>query len=124
MAISKKMLHDKIRQAFMQKVKDYMTEQGEEVLVTASNELCIPCVDENGNDEYLVMVFKVPTGDREGTPYDGYAMAQDYAMKQTTKAEKAEQAKKAKEAKIAKDKAEREAKAKAKAERQAQAKGE
>lgn len=119
MALSKKMLHEKLRKQFIEKISQFLTESGEEVLVTASNELCIPCVDEEGNDEYLVLVFKVPTGDREGTAYDGYAIAEDYAQKLVEKTEKAEKARKAKLAKIERDKAEREAKAKAKAEHRA-----
>ncbi len=119
MALSKKMLHEKLRKQFIEKINKFLTESGEEVLVTASNELCVPCIDDEGNDEYLVIVFKVPTGDREGTAYDGYAMADDYARKSTEKAEKAEKAKALKQAKIERDKAEREAKAKAKAEHKA-----
>lgn len=119
MALSKKMLHEKLRKEYIEQIKTYLSEKGEEVLVTASNELCVPCVDEEGNDEYLVIVFKVPTGDREGTAYDGYSMAEDYARKSAEKAEKAEKAKAIKQAKIERDKAEREAKAKAKAEHKA-----
>lgn len=119
MALSKKMLHEKIRKQFIEKINGFLTESGEEVLVTASNELCIPCIDEEGNDEYLVLVFKVPTGDREGTAYDGYLIAEDYAKKVAEKTEKAEKARKAKLAKIERDKAEREAKARAKAEHKA-----
>ena len=76
-------------------------------------------IDEDGNEEFLVLVFKVPTGSRDGDAYDGYSMAEDYAIKVREKAEKAEKAKADKEKKIAKDKAMREQKAKAKAEREA-----
>lgn len=119
MAMSKKALHEELRKGFMNGIKKYLEESDQEVLQTASNELCVPCVDKDGNDEYLVLVFKIPTGDRDGTAYDGYAMAQEYEMKQKTKAEKAEQNAKLKAEKIARDKAEREAKAKAKAEHNA-----
>ena len=119
MAKSKKQLHEGIRNKFMKAVVDWLEqEQGEEVLRTKSNEIAIPCLDEDGNEEFLVLVFKVPTGSRDGDAYDGYSMAEDYEMKERERAEKAEKAKAEKERKIARDKAQREAKAKAKAERE------
>ena len=117
MAKSKKQLHEGIRNRFMKAVTDWLIEQGEEVLRTKSNEIAIPCLDEEGNDEGCVITFKVPTGSRDdGEAYDGYSMADEYTAKEADKAEKAEKAKAEKEKKIAKDKAQREAKAKAKAE--------
>ena len=119
MAVSKKSLNDKLRAKYMELVKCYLADEyDEEILVTGSNEFCIPCVDEEGNDEFVVITFKVPTGSRDGDPYDGYAMAEDYRMKCEAKAEKAKESAKKKAEKIAKDKAMREAKAKAKAEHQ------
>lgn len=119
MAISKKTLHEALRARYMAQVGDFLKGQGEEVLLTGSNEFSIPCVDDEGNDEFLVLVFKVPTGSRDGEAYDGYGMAQDYAMKTEAKAEKAKAAAEAKAKKIERDKAQREAKAKAKAEHEA-----
>ena len=124
MAKAKKILHEEIRAKFMKAVSDYLTESGEEVLVVGSNEIALPCVDSENNDEFLVITFKVPTGSRDGDAYDGYSMAEDFAMKEREKAEKAEKAKADKEKKIAKDKAMREQKAKAKAEREAKAQAE
>jgi hypothetical protein len=114
---STKALHEELRAKYMAMVATLMEQSGEEVLRTASNEIAIPCVDSEGNDEYLVITFKVPTGSRDGDAYDGYAMAEDYAMKCRANAEKAEEAAKKKAAKIAKDKAMREQKAQAKADR-------
>lgn len=119
MAKTKTQLHEGIRTKFMEAIIKVLTEQGEEVLRTNSNEIAIPTLDEEGNEEFLVLVFKVPTGSRDGDAYDGYSMAEDYAMKVREKAEKAEKDKAKKEAKIARDKAMREQKAKAKAEREA-----
>ena len=42
MAKSKKQLHEAIRNSFMTKVSEWLTEQGEEVLRTKSNEIAIP----------------------------------------------------------------------------------
>lgn len=124
MAKSKKILHEEIRQSFMEKVIAYLTEQGEEVLRTKSNEIAIPTLDSENNDEWCVITFKVPTGSRDdGEAYDGYGMADEYTAKEADKAEKAAKAKAEKERKIARDKAQREAKAKAKAEHEAKAEG-
>ena len=119
MAKTKKQLHEGIRAKFMETVCNYLVAQGEEVLLTKSNEVAIPTLDEDGNDEWCVITFKVPTGSREdGEAYDGYGMAQQYAEAQAEKAEKLAKAKAEKERKIARDKALRESKAKAKAERE------
>ena len=121
MAKTKKVLHEEIRQKFMAMLANHLTEQGEEVLRTKSNEIAIPTLDAEGNDEWCVITFKVPTGSRDdGEAYDGYGIAQQFAEHEAEKAEKAKQAKADKERKIARDKAQREAKAKAKAEHEAQ----
>lgn len=119
MATSKKTLRDTLRNHYIEMVSKFLAENGEEILVTGSNEIALPCVDANGEDEFLVLTFKIPTGSRDGDPYDGYAMAEDFKLKCEAKAEKAKAAAEAKAKKIAKDKAQREAKAKAKAEREA-----
>jgi dihydrofolate reductase len=119
MAKTKKVLHEEIRNKYMALLTQFLNEQNEEVLVVGSNEIAIPCLDSDGNDEYMVITFKVPTGSRDGDAYDGYAMAEDYAIRVREKAEKDAKAKAEKEKKIAKDKAMREQKAKAKAEREA-----
>ena len=120
MAKTKKQLHEGIRNSFMAKVIEYLTNEGEEVLRAKSNEIAIPTLDEDGNDEWCVITFKVPTGSRDdGEAYDGYGMADEYTTKEADKAEKAAKAKVEKEKKIARDKAQREAKAKAKAEHEA-----
>lgn len=124
MAKSKKQLHEELRAKFMKTVVDFLMEQGEEVLQTGSQEIAIPCIDSEGNDEYLVVTFKVPTGSRDGEAYDGYSMAEEYAIKVRQQAEKAEKAKAEKARKAERDKAMREQKAKAKAEREAKKDGE
>lgn len=120
MAKSKKVLHEGIRNKFMTAVVAFLEGQDEEVLRTKSNEIAIPTLDEDGNDEWCVITFKVPTGSRDdGEAYDGYGMAEEYTAKEAEKAVKAAEAEAKKQAKIAKDKADREARAKAKAEHEA-----
>ena len=114
---SKKILHEELRAKFLEQYVAFMKEQGEDVLVIASNEVCIPCVDSEGNDEYMCVRFKVPLGSKDEA-FDGYAMAEEYNLKEQEKAEKKAEQEKKKKAKIARDKAMREQKAKAKAEHQ------
>ena len=112
MAKTAKVLNDEIKVRFLEGVSEHLSNVGEEVLRVGSNEIALPVLDEDGNEKWLVLTFKVPTGSRDGDAYDGYSMAEDYQMKQVEKAEKA----KARAEKAAKDKAKREAKSKEKAE--------
>ena len=112
MAKTAKVLNEEIKVRFLDGVSEHLTNAGEEVLRVGSNEIALPVVDEDGNEKWLVVTFKVPTGSRDGDAYDGYSMAEGYKMKLAEKAEK----EKAKAEKAAKDKAKREAKAKEKAE--------
>lgn len=113
-----KKANDNLRQQFTEKVVEMFRKLDEEVLIVGSNEIAIPCVDEEGNDAYCCITIKVPTGSRDGDPYDGYAMAQEYQMKQAEKKEKAAKAAKEKAAKIARDEAMRAKRAEAKAKRE------
>jgi dihydrofolate reductase len=113
---SKKSLHDALRAKYIERVSKSLANAGEEVLVTGSNEIALPCVDSEGNDEFIVLTFKVPTGSRDGDIYDGYSMAEDFKMKSAEKAEKAKIAAEKKAKKIAQDQKMREEKAKARAE--------
>ena len=119
MAKTKKQLHEELRADYLSKLSKYLADNGEEVLQTGSQEVAIPCVDSEGNDEYIVITIKVPTGSRDGEAYDGYAVAEEYRLRVEKQKETAERLKAEKEKKIARDQAMREQKAKAKAEREA-----
>ena len=120
MAKTKKQLHEEIRNRYLALISEYLTAQGEEILRVKSNEIAIPCLDEDGNEEFIVMTFKVPTGSRDdGEAYDGYGMAEQYAESVAEKEEKAKAEAEKKAKKIARDKAMREQRAKAKAEHEA-----
>lgn len=110
--LTRKQLDEEIKVRFLEGVSEHLTNVGEEVLRVGSNELALPVVDSEGEERWLVLTFKVPTGSRDGDAYDGYSMKQDYEMKLAEKAAKAEE--KAKKAE--KDKAKRAEKEKAKAE--------
>lgn len=102
MAKTQKALNDELRAQYLERVHDCLSLE-DEVLVVGANELAIPVVDSEGNEKWVVLTVKVPTGERGGDPYDGYAMAEDYQLKLANKAAKAAE----KERKAAADKAKR-----------------
>ena len=104
MAVSRKVERELIRKSFLEKVSQFLAESGEEVLIVKSNEIAIPCVGCEGNEDFIVINFKVPTGANKGTePYDGYALAEDYVHNLAEKEAKAKARAEEKARKIAKD---------------------
>lgn len=88
----------------------------ESAALVKDNEIMMPVVDAEGNEDYVVFKIAIPIGEGHGQiAYDGYAEAEAYQRDKAAKAEKARLKEEAKAKKIAKDKAAREAKAKAKA---------
>lgn len=112
MADNKKQYREAIRAKYMGMVGAFLLSRNEEVLQVGSNEFAIPVVRDDGEEDYVVLTFKMPTGSRDGEAYDGHALAEDYAFKCEEKRKKAEAAAEAKAKKIERDKALREAKAK------------
>ena len=106
--LTRKQLDEAIKMRFLEGVSEHLENCGEEVLRVKSNEIALPVVDDEGEERWLVLTFKVPTGERHGDPYDGYSMAEDYKMGLEKKAAKAAE----KEAEAAKKKAKQEAKEK------------
>ena len=105
MAVARRIERDILRTEYLQKVIDAFLELDETVLRVKSNEIAIPVVGCEGNEDYIVITVKVPTGANKGTePYDGYEMAKDYEMKLEEKAEKQKTKAKEKAKKDAKDK--------------------
>ena len=105
---------DAIRTQFMGAVRSMFEASKYEVLQTASQELCIPVVNEDREEGYIVLTFKVPKGSRDGTPYDGHTEAQNYAFECAERERKAKERAEAKAKKIERDKKMREEKRKAK----------
>lgn len=119
MTKSQKALNDEIKENYFEKVWDFLSELGEDVIRVKSNEIAFPVVDSEGGEKSVVVVIKVPTGANKGTePYDPYAMGEEYDLKEKAKKEKAEKAAKAKAEKIARDKARREKEKELKAKRE------
>lgn len=104
MSISRKVERELIRAQFLETIANYLHSNGEEVLRVKSNEIALPVVGCEGNEDFLVITFKVPTGADKGmTPYDGYAMAEDYEMSCKAKTEKARENAERKAKKVARD---------------------
>lgn len=104
MAVSRKVEREILRSEFLTMVSEFLTTNGEEVLRVKSNEIAIPVVGCEDNEDFLVITFKVPTGANKGTePYDGYAMAEDYELHLKAKAEKAKANAEKKAKKMARD---------------------
>ena len=104
MAISRKAERELIRKEYLEMVSKFLNHAGEEVLLVKSNEIAIPVVGCEGNEDFLVITFKVPTGANKGTePYDGYEMAKDYVHNLEEKEAKAKAKAEAKAQKMARD---------------------
>lgn len=111
MAVSRKVEREILREDYLQKIILNFLENDEEVLKVKSNEIAIPVVGCEGNEDFIVITVKVPTGANKGLePYDGYEMAQDYEMKIAEKERKAKENAEKKAKKIQKDKEIREKK--------------
>lgn len=104
MAVSRKVEREMIRTDYLNLITDYLRTHDDEVLRVKSNEIAIPVVGCEGNEDFLVITFKVPTGANKGLePYDGYEMAEDYQIKLKEKERKAKEVAEKKKAKIARD---------------------
>ncbi len=111
MAISRKVEREILREEYLKKIIDSFLNDNEEVLRVKSNEIAVPVVGCEGNEDFIVVTVKVPTGANKGLePYDGYELATDYEMKVAEKERKKIENEKKKAEKIAKDKAIREKK--------------
>ena len=88
MAKTQKSLNDELRAMYLERVRACLSQE-DEVLVVGANELAVPVVDTDGNEKWIVVAVKVPTGTRDGDAYDGYSMAEDYRMRQEDKKAKA-----------------------------------
>lgn len=112
MAVSRKKEREMLREGYLNALIHYLSKE-DVVLRVKSNEIAIPVVGCEGNEDWIVVTVKVPTGANKGLePYDGYEMAEDYEMKLKEKERKAKEKAIAKEKKIKRDKELREKKKK------------
>lgn len=106
--MNKAQLETNLRNTFL----TFVTEQVQtafdtDVLPVSASELAIPCLDDEGNEKFVLIKVSIPRGTRNGEggydPYDGYAVAEDYALDCKEKAQKKAETEAKKQAKIAKD---------------------
>ena len=108
--VNNRNLDNQLRNVYLEKIMDFFRKNEEDILQTSSNECVFPVLDSEGNEKWIQVVVKVPTGGRDGEGFDGYGMAESYQLKLKEKAEKKAEAEKKKAAKIEKDKKLREKK--------------
>ena len=77
-----------IRNDYLKEIFDYFNSDyiNEEIFQIASNKLCIPVVGEEGGEYFLTITLAVPTGERNGEPFDGYAEKESWELKVKDKA--------------------------------------
>lgn len=103
MAVSRKVEREMLRNEHLYKIIDYLNDDND-VLRVKSNEIAIPVVGCEGNEDFIVITVKVPTGANKGLdPYDGYAEAESYELKLKEKSEKAKANAEKKARKMARD---------------------
>lgn len=108
MAKTVKAMRETVKATVIAQLIQALTVSGEDVGMSGSAEFNFPVVLEDGSEDFVVVKVSIPTGSRDGEPYDGYGMRTDYSMKCQERKEKAEAAAIAKAKKIEKDKARRE----------------
>lgn len=80
---SKATLENGLRNKFLDFLKSAIDKEYEiDALPVSASELTIPCLDEEGNEKFVLIKVSIPRGTRNGeggyTPYDGYAAAEEY----------------------------------------------
>lgn len=106
--MTKAQLETKLRNTYLDLIREMISDKVEtDALPVSASELAIPCLDEEGNEKFVLIKVSIPRGTRNGAggydPYDGYAVAEDYAIDCEEKAQKKADAEAKKQAKIARD---------------------
>ena len=113
--MTKAQLETALRNTYLDMIRNMVTTEVEtDALAVSASELAIPCLDAEGNEKFVLIKVSIPRGTRNGEggydPYDGYAIAEDYALTLQEKAEKKADAEAKKQAKIERDRKAREEK--------------
>lgn len=106
--MTKAQLETALRNTYLSFISQTISQEMEtDVLPVSASELAVPCLDDEGNEKFVLIKVSIPRGTRNGSggydPYDGYAVAEDYAEDCKEKAQKKADAEAKKQAKIAKD---------------------
>jgi len=89
---SKASLENGLRKKFLELITNTLNTQWDmESLPVSASELAIPCLDEEGNEKFVLIKVSIPRGTRNGEggydAYDGYQAAEDYRIEQESKAQ-------------------------------------
>ena len=106
--MTKAQLETKLRNTYLDMIRNMVSSEVEtDALAVSASELAIPCLDEEGNEKFVLIKVSIPRGTRNGQggydPYDGYYLAEQYAQDLKDKAECKAQKDAEKQAKIARD---------------------
>lgn len=106
--MTKAQLETALRNTYLSFISNAISQEMEtDALAVSASELAIPCLDNEGNEKWVLIKVSIPRGTRNGQggydPYDGYAVAGDYALDCEEKAQKKADAEAKKQKKIAAD---------------------
>lgn len=114
--MTQKQLNDALRKKYLDRFIEIFKMNNEDVLITGTNEFCFPTLDDEQNEKFVQVVVKIPKGSRDGEEFDGYALAEDFKLKQEQKKIEAKEKLEKKLKKIERDKKIREQKKNSKGE--------
>lgn len=108
---SKASLENALRNNFISFISEVIEQKYDtDVLSVSASEIAVPCLDEEGNEKFVVVKISVPRGTRNGQggydAYDGYAAAEAYKEEKESKAQERAVKKAMKEAEKGKKKKE------------------
>lgn len=72
---------EKIRNLYLNEIAKFYDDMNVEIFQIASNKLCIPVVGDENGEYFLTITFAVPTGERNGEPFDGYGEKESWELK-------------------------------------------
>lgn len=106
--MTKAQLETKLRNRFLSFITQTISQEMEiDALPVSASELAVPCLDDEGNETWALVKVSIPRGTRNGeggyNPYNGYALAEEYAQDCVEKAQKKADAEAKKQKKIAAD---------------------
>ena len=106
--MTKAQLETSIRNRFLSFIAQTISQEMEiDALPVSASELAIPCLDDEVNEKWALVKVSIPRGTRNGAggydPYDGYAVAEDYALDCKEKTQKKADAEAKKQKKIIAD---------------------
>lgn len=90
--MTKAQLENALRNTYLSLIAQTVSHEMEiDALPVSASELAIPCLDEEGNEKFVLIKVSVPRGTRNGQggyePYDGYAASEAYLLEQESKAQ-------------------------------------